>query len=127
MAWHGDRSEPRRVMAGDTPQPGDPRDAGPRPAATAKDVGWALLAAVLVVVTVAQLVRVAILAAGAERAPSGGMLLLAFLITVAWLLTIYWLVAGAWRRTVWGCPFAHDPDAPRSRRCPRHAMAGPRA
>lgn len=32
----------------------------------------------------------------------------------------YWLVMGAWRRTVWGCPHLHDPEAPVERRCQRH-------
>lgn len=31
-----------------------------------------------------------------------------------------WVVAGAWRRTVWGCPFSHDPHADGASRCPRH-------
>jgi hypothetical protein len=56
-----------------------------------------------------------------ETAPTGGALFLGFLITVVWLLTIFWLVMGAWRRTVWGCPFEHDEEAAAARRCPRHA------
>lgn len=110
-----------RLLAGDGPKPGDPRDPGARPTPTLRDVGWALLAGGLVLVTLVQLVRMVVLAASAERAPTGGGLLLAFLVTVVWLLTIYWLAAGAWRRSVWGCPFAHRQDAPAGRRCPRHA------
>jgi hypothetical protein len=41
---------------------------------------------------------------------------------VVWFLTIYWLVAGAWRRSVWGCPFEHTEDAHFDRRCQRHAL-----
>lgn len=26
------------------------------------------------------------------------------------VLATFWIVAGAYRRTVWGCPFSHTPD-----------------
>jgi hypothetical protein len=73
-----------------------------------------------VVVTVVQLVGLAVAAAHLQPAPSTGGLVLGFLVTVVWLLTIYWLVMGAWRRSVWGCPFDHRHDAAPARRCPRH-------
>lgn len=106
----------------EAPAPGDPRSPGPRPRPRWKDVAWGMLAVVVVTVTAWQLVRLVYLAAtDPDVAPSGGMLLLAFVITVVWLLTIFWVAVGAWRRTVWGCPFDHAEDAPRLRRCPRHA------
>lgn len=55
------------------------------------------------------------------RITTGGAVL-GFLITVMWFLTIYWLAAGAWRRSVWGCPFEHTEDTPDARRCQRHAL-----
>jgi hypothetical protein len=36
------------------------------------------------------------------------------------LLAGFWLIVGAWRRTVWGCPFSHARDAAES--CPRHEL-----
>lgn len=84
---------------------------------------WAALCIVVVAVTVWQLGRLAYRAAtDPDVAPSGGMLVLAFIVTVVWLLTIFWVSVGAWRRTVWGCPFDHTEDAPRLRRCPRHGL-----
>jgi hypothetical protein len=106
----------------EAPSPGDPRSTGPRPRPGWKDVAWAALAVVLVAVTVWQLGRLAYVAAtDPDVAVTGGTLVLAFVITVVWLLTIFWFSVGAWRRSVWGCPFDHAPDAPRLRRCPRHA------
>lgn len=105
------------------PEPGDPRDPGPRPAGGPRDLGWAALAAGLVVVTAAQLV--ALVAVLVRTGASGGGAVLGFLVTVVWLLTISWLVLGAWRRTVWGCPFAHEHDAVVDRRCARHRLLGP--
>jgi hypothetical protein len=107
----------------EAPAPGDPRSSGPRPRARAKDLVWGALSIVVVAVTVWQLGRLVYLAAtDPDIAPSGGMLGLAFVITVVWLLTIFWVSVGAWRRTVWGCPFEHTEDAPRLRRCPRHGL-----
>jgi hypothetical protein len=112
----------------EAPAPGDPRSAGPRPRPRAKDVAWAALSIVVVTVTAWQLTRLVYLAATEpDVAPSGGMLFLAFVITVVWLLTVFWLSVGAWRRTVWGCPFDHTEDAPRLRRCPRHGLLPPDA
>lgn len=114
--------ESRPQQGADTPpQPGDPRSTGPRPSAVWRDVAWAALAAVLVLVTAWQLVWLAYRAATDPAvAPTGGGLVLAFVITVVWLLTIYWLALGAWRRSVWGCPFDHVDHAPVGRRCERH-------
>jgi hypothetical protein len=107
----------------EAPAPGDPRSSGPRPRARGKDVAWAALCVVVVAVTVWQLGRLAYVAAtDPDVAPSGGMLVVAFVVTVVWLLTVFWLSVGAWRRTVWGCPFDHAEDAPRLRRCPRHGL-----
>jgi hypothetical protein len=75
------------------------------------------------VLTVVQLVGLTLAVVRLEMAPSGGALVLGFLITVVWLLTIFWLVMGAWRRSVWGCPFEHSADAPTARRCQRHTGA----
>jgi hypothetical protein len=107
------------------PAPGDPRDAGPRPPPTWRDAGWGLLAGGLVGLTAVQFVGLAIGLTRLEARPSGGGLFLGFLITVVWLLTIYWLAMGAWRRSVWGCPFQHVAAAPEVRRCPRHATVAP--
>lgn len=107
------------------PTPGDPRSSGPRPPPRARDVGWLVLAVALVGLTLVQLGRLAHRAATDPEVVAGtAALLLAFAITVLWLLTIYWLAAGAWRRTVWGCPFDHESSAPRVRRCPRHRLIG---
>jgi hypothetical protein len=117
------------------PEPGDPRSSGPRPRPGGRDLAWGALAVAVVVVTVLQLARLAYLAAtDPDVAITGGLLVLAVVITVVWLLTVFWVAVGAWRRTVWGCPFDHTADAPRLRRCPRHptvevasdAGAGPR-
>lgn len=58
---------------------------------------------------------VALLAALAllSRAVESGLLFGAVM-----LLAGFWVVAGAWRRTVWGCPFSHDAEAEVA--CPRH-------
>jgi hypothetical protein len=107
----------------EAPAPGDPRSSGPRPRPRAKDVAWAALCVVVVAVTVWQLGRLAYVAATDPAvAPSGGMLVVAFVVTVVWLLTVFWVSVGAWRRSVWGCPFDHAEDAPRLRRCPRHGL-----
>ncbi|MFA9430806.1 hypothetical protein [Egicoccus sp. AB-alg2] len=104
------------------PRPGDPRSRGPRPAGGWRDGLWLGLAVGLAGITAFQFVRLAWVALTGELAVSSGGLVLAFLITVVWLLTIYWLVAGAWRRSVWGCPFEHTADTAAERRCPRHRM-----
>jgi hypothetical protein len=105
------------------PQPGDPRDPGPRPPGRARDVGWLGLAVVLVSVTAVQFLALARAFLGGDLPPLGtGGLLLAFAFTVVWLLTIAWFALGAWRRCVWGCPFAHRSQAPEARRCPRHGL-----
>jgi hypothetical protein len=114
--------EPRPTEA---PRPGEPRAAGPRPAASGRDLLWGALAGALVVLTLVQLVGLTLAVVRLEVAPSGAALVLGFLITVVWLLTIFWLVMGAWRRTVWGCPFEHTGDAPATRRCQRHAGVPP--
>lgn len=107
----------------EAPRPGDPRAGGPRPPATARDVGWALLAVGIAVVTVVQLVALTVALLRLEQGPSGAGLFFGFLITVVWLLTVYWVAMGAWRRSVWGCPFEHDASAPTARRCPRHGSS----
>ncbi len=75
--------------------------------------------------TVVQLAGLTLAVVRLETAPSGGALVLGFLITVVWLLTVFWLVMGAWRRSVWGCPFEHGADAPATRRCQRHGGLPP--
>lgn len=110
------------------PRPGDPRSTGPRPPAAPRDLLWGLLVVALVLVTAVQLVGLAVAAARLQPPPTTGGLVLGFLVTVVWLLTISWLVLGAWRRSVWGCPFEHRVDAPPARRCARHrgiAVDGP--
>lgn len=113
-----DDAEPSRGA----PAPGDRRDGGPRPRATVRDAWWGLLTVGLVGITVVQLVGLTVALVGLEERPTGGGLFLGFLITVVWLLTIYWLAMGAWRRSVWGCPFRHTADAPEVRRCARHRV-----
>lgn len=75
---------------------------GVKPPSSWRDVAWGAFAAVA-----AAWFLSAIVAAG---------VVLGALLVVAGL----WVVAGAWRRTVWGCPFTHDPDAESTSRCPRH-------
>jgi hypothetical protein len=105
------------------PQPGDPRDPGPRPAARGRDALWFGLAAALVSITVMQLVALVRALVSDDLPPiSGAGLVLGFAVTVVWLLTVAWFSLGAWRRTVWGCPFAHTHSAPAARRCVRHAL-----
>jgi hypothetical protein len=105
------------------PRPGDPRDPGPRPPARTRDVLWLALGVVLVAVTVVQFIALARALIGGELPPLGaGGLFLGFAVTVVWLLTIAWVSLGAWRRTVWGCPFGHAHDTPAARRCVRHPL-----
>jgi hypothetical protein len=107
------------------PRPGDPRAPGPRPEPGRRDLAWASLAVVVGVVTIAQLVGLTMALLGLETAPSTGASFVGFVITVVWLLTIYWVVVGAWRRTVWGCPFEHTASARAGRRCARHPLVDP--
>ncbi|MBS3942594.1 MAG: hypothetical protein KG028_16675 [Actinobacteria bacterium] len=111
--------EPHETTA---PQPGDPRSRGPRPRARWRDGLWLGMALVLAAVTAVQFVRLAWVALTGDLEVGTAGLLLAFLITVAWLMTIFWLVAGAWRRSVWGCPFEHAAGSPDVRRCARHPL-----
>lgn len=105
------------------PRPGDPASRGPRPRAHLRDGFWLALTGALVIVTVLQVIRLVWTIATDDRVQvSGGGAFLGFLVTVVWFLTIYWLVAGAWRRSVWGCPFEHTEDAHYDRRCQRHAL-----
>ena len=102
------------------PRPGDPRHDGPRPEATWRDLFWASLAFGLGAGTLVQFVVLGARLLQLQVRPSVGGVLLGFLITVAWLLTIYWLALGAWRRSIWGCPFRHTEDGYVGARCPRH-------
>jgi hypothetical protein len=117
-------SEVNGPRPGHDPEPGDPRDPGPRPDATGRDVFWGLLAVAIGGVTAVQFLGLAIALSRLPTGPSAGGLVLGFLITVVWLLTIYWLTMGAWRRSVWGCPFHHRQDGPLGGRCVRHALVG---
>jgi hypothetical protein len=83
------------------------------------------LAGALVVITILQLAGLVVAVVRLEVTPSGGARFLGFLVTVVWLVTIFWLVMGLWRRSVWGCPFEHDAEAPAARRCQRHAGVPP--
>lgn len=107
---------------GRDPEPGDPRDRGPRPHATGRDVFWGLLAVAIGGVTAVQFIGLAIALTRLPTGPSTGGVVLGFLITVVWLLTIYWLTMGAWRRSVWGCPFHHRRAGPVVGRCMRHDL-----
>jgi hypothetical protein len=110
-------------VSNQAPRPGDPRDEGPRPRGRAGDVGWVALAVVLLVLTAVQLVGLVLVLTREDGPPLGaGGLFLGFVVTVVWLLTIAWFALGAWRRSVWGCPFSHDPTAAPARRCPRHGL-----
>ncbi len=112
-------SAPRPDTPG--PRPGDRRHPGPTPPPGWRDHAWAGLAGAVAVVTAVQFVRLAVTLSRLDTGPSGAGALLGFVITVAWLLTAYWVVMGCWRRSVWGCPFAHTFDAGTDR-CPRHAV-----
>jgi hypothetical protein len=129
--WHEEVAvSVERLPEDDGPVPGDPRDPGPRPNAVPKDLAWACLAAALAGVTVAQLVGLMFAVTRPGLNPSGGGLFLGFLVTVVWLLTIYWVAMGAWRRSVWGCPFHHviedqakgQAEDQAAGMCPRHAL-----
>jgi ABC-type nickel/cobalt efflux system permease component RcnA len=102
------------------PQPGDPRATGPRPRARAADLAWVGLATALVAITAVQFVMLFATLFRMETRLSGGARLLGFAFTVLWLLTVSWFALGAWRRSVWGCPFDHVTTAPAERICPRH-------
>ncbi|MEX1163818.1 MAG: hypothetical protein WEB03_09575 [Nitriliruptor sp.] len=116
------RREPDEWPA-DGPRPGDPRSQGPRPRGTFRDGFWIALTGALIVVTVLQMIRLVwTLLTSDQIQVSGGGAFLGFLVTVVWLLTIFWLAAGAWRRSVWGCPFEHTEAAGYGRRCRRHAL-----
>jgi hypothetical protein len=121
----GPTDHPGEPRPTDAPRPGDPRAGGPRPRAAGRDLVWAGLVVALVLITVGQLAGLVLTVVRLEVAPSGGALFLGFVVTVVWLVTIFWLAMGAWRRSVWGCPFEHDADAPAARRCRRHAGVPP--
>ncbi len=105
----------------DAPRPGDPRSQGPRPPARFRDGAWVALASALTIVTTIQFVVLVIALVRIDVRLSTAGLVIGFVVTVVWLLTIAWLVLGAWRRSVWGCPFDHVSSAAIARRCPRHA------
>lgn len=75
-------------------------DPGAEACATWRDYAWAGLALIA--------------AAGFVSLVADAGLLVGALL----LLPGLWVVAGAWRRTVWGCPFSHAADAEAP--CPRH-------
>jgi hypothetical protein len=105
------------------PRPGDPASRGPRPSPRLTDIVWLTLTSALLVVTVFQVIRLVItVLTSPDVQVTGGGAFLGFLVTVVWFLTIYWVTAGAWRRSVWGCPFEHAEDAVWERRCRRHAL-----
>ena len=108
--------------SGAGPSPGDPRHSGPRPAGTWRDLAWATLAVAIATITIVQVVGLVVTLLRLEVEPTAGGIVLGFVITVAWWLTIHWLVLGAWRRSVWGCPFPHAGDdlTDPSAACPRH-------
>ncbi|MEX1178251.1 MAG: hypothetical protein WEB09_07290 [Nitriliruptor sp.] len=116
------RREPY-VWPEDGPRLGDPRSDGPRPPGRLRDGFWLALTGALIAVTVLQLIRLVWTLATSDQVQiTGGRAFVGFLITVVWLLTIFWLAAGAWRRSVWGCPFEHIESAVWDRRCQRHAL-----
>lgn len=45
------------------------------------------------------------------------------LIGVLLLAPAFFIVVGTWRRTIWGCPFPHEPGAAQSDACPRHPLS----
>ena len=107
---------------GDGPTPGDPRHPGPRPAATWRDLAWATLAVAIATITIIQVIGLTVALLRLDVQPTAGGIVLGFVVTVVWWLTIHWLVLGAWRRSVWGCPFAHTGDdlGDPAVTCPRH-------
>ncbi len=106
----------------DGPTPGDPRHPGPRPAATWRDLAWGTLAGTIATITLVQVIGLTVTLLRSGVQPTVGGVLLGFVITVVWWLTIHWLVLGAWRRSVWGCPFPHAGDdlGDAAATCPRH-------
>jgi hypothetical protein len=109
----------------DGPRPGDPRSSGPRPRPGGRDLAWASLALLVAVVTLVQFAALARALLRLPAAPTTGAVLAGFLVTVVWLLTVAWGALGAWRRSVWGCPFDHERTAAANHRCPRHHLVDP--
>lgn len=105
------------------PRPGDPVSDGPRPAVAWRDLVWASLMVVVVLLSVLILTAVVLYYAGSGEVQLGGLgTFIGFVVTAAALTNVFWLAAGAWRRTVWGCPFAHTEDAPWGMKCQRHGL-----
>lgn len=107
------------------PRPGDPASDGPRPPATWRDRVWAgMTALVLTVTLLLGGLILSFVAFSGEVQPTGGTSFLGFLATVATGMIVFWVSVGAWRRTVWGCPFEHAADAAWVVRCRRHELVG---
>lgn len=83
-------------------QPCSSMEASVQPLPSGRDVLWATFAAVAAAWFLSAIVDAGVFV--------GALLVVAGV----------WVVAGAWRRTVWGCRFSHDPDADSVARCPRH-------
>lgn len=76
----------------------------PREPSSWCDISWGLVAAVSAVWFLQAITDAGLL---------GGVLLLA---------PAFFIVVGAWRRTIWGCPFAHHPGTDEDDVCPRHPV-----
>lgn len=74
----------------------------PQPPTSWRDLAWAAVGAAAV--------------AWFVKAIATATLVVGLLLVVAG----FFVVAGAWRRTIWGCPFSHDPDDQTAESCPRH-------
>jgi hypothetical protein len=82
------------------------------------------MAVVLLVSAVLALLVLSWVAFSGDVDVTPGLSVLGFLFTAAAGMIVFWLTVGSWRRTVWGCPFAHAADAPWAARCRRHALLG---
>lgn len=107
------------------PRPGDPASDGPRPDAGWRDLIWAAVTgATLAVALALGGLTLSYVAFSGEVQVTGGVAVLGFLATVASGMIVFWVAVGAWRRTVYGCPFDHRDTAPWERRCRRHELVG---
>jgi hypothetical protein len=81
------------------------------------DYIWLLIAVFCAALLVADVLRAAP-AAAAGRVGVAGVLA-----SVATFLALFWVGMGAWRRTVWACPFRDDTCSTHGARCARPARS----
>lgn len=85
-----------------------------RPQASWRDALWIVGGLLLAAWAAWQALEGVIAAVGPPAAPG------ALLVAVVWGVIAGLVGAGAWRRTVWGCPLSHSASGNGARPCPRH-------